>query len=157
MTRNSIPLSKLRLLSPSPQHHQHHGKSSPKIITVSHIVESVQPVTSLFALVRSSSLSSNSSTSTRSSLTKSSSSSTNLVQPTTMPSQRTSKRSLSPSTMMISLERSPQKRRRGRKSKQQLLSLAASVKIASDDDDPDDEDIEQENDRSEERRVGKEC
>ena len=78
-------------------------------------------------------------------MTKSSSSSTNLAQPTALSSQRSSKRSLSPS-ILIALERSPQKRRRARNSKQKLLSSAATVKIASDDDEPDDEDIEQEND-----------
>jgi len=86
-------------------------------------------------------MSSNSSTSTRSSVTKSSSSSTNLIPQTTISSQRTSKRSLSPS-IAIPLEKSSQKRRRAREQQQQKTPSSSSTAIIRIDDD----DIEQEND-----------
>ncbi len=96
-----------------------------------------------YFLVRSSSMSSNSSTSTRSSVIKSSSSSTNLIPQTSISSQRTSKRSLSPS-IAIPLEKSSQKRRRAREQQQQQPKSPSSssmtvIRI-------DDDDIEQEND-----------
>jgi hypothetical protein len=81
-------------------------------------------------------MSSNSSTSTRSSTT-------NLTQPTTISSQRTSKRSLSPS-IVISLDKSSQKRRRPRDQKQKLTPSPSATIIRIDDDD--ENDIEQEND-----------
>jgi len=89
-------------------------------------------------------MSSNSSTSTRSSVTKSSSSSTNLIPQTTISSQRTSKRSLSPS-IAIPLEKSSQKRRRAREQQQKTPSSSSTAIIRIDDDD-----IEQENDDEEE-------
>ncbi len=89
-------------------------------------------------------MSSNSSTSTRSSVTKSSSSSTNLTPQTTISSQRTSKRSLSPS-IAIPLEKSSQKRRRAREQQQKTPSSSSTAIIRIDDDD-----IEQENDDEEE-------
>jgi hypothetical protein len=95
----------------------------------------------LLYIVRSSSMSSNSSTSTRSSMTKSSSSSTNVTQQRIMPSQRTSKRSLSPS-IVISLERSSQKRRRPREQKPKLTASSTATIIRIDDNE---NDIEQEN------------
>ena len=88
-------------------------------------------------------MSSNSSTSTRSSTTKSSSSSTNLIQQTKIFSQRTTKRSLSPS-IVISLERTSQKRRRPREQRQNMTSPSSAAIIRIDDDD--ENDIEQEND-----------
>jgi hypothetical protein len=95
-----------------------------------------------FLLVRSLSMSSNSSTSTRSSMTKSSSSSTNVTQQSTISSQRISKRSLSP-PIAISLERPSQKRRRAREQSKKKTSSASATIIKIDDDE---NDIEQEND-----------
>jgi len=77
-------------------------------------------------------------------VTKSSSSSTNLIPQTTISSQRTSKRSLSPS-IAIPLEKSSQKRRRAREQQQKTPSSSSTAIIRIDDDD-----IEQENDDEEE-------
>jgi hypothetical protein len=88
-------------------------------------------------------MSSNSSTSTRSSVIKSSSSSTNLIPQTSISSQRTSKRSLSPS-IAIPLEKSSQKRRRAREQQPKSPSSSSTTVIRIDDDE--DDDIEQEND-----------
>ncbi|CAF0785522.1 unnamed protein product [Adineta steineri] len=103
--------------------------------------------------IRSTSLSSNSSTSTstRSSTIKSSSSSTNLTQQTIISSQRTLKRSLSPKTVK-SFERSSRKRRRSREQKEKLTSSASTAVIRIDDDD--ENDIEQENDDDEDNEDG---
>jgi hypothetical protein len=76
-------------------------------------------------------------------MTKSSLSSTNLIAPPTISSQRTSKRSLSPS-ITISLEKPSQKRRRAREQKQTIPSISSATVIRIDDDD--ENDIEQEND-----------
>jgi hypothetical protein len=102
----------------------------------------------IYLLVRSSSMSSNSSTSTRSSLIKTSLSSTSLTATSSMSSQRASKRSLSPA-VVVSIEKFPLKRRRGRgrKAKEASSSTSSTIVINNDDDDDDDEnDVEQEND-----------
>ncbi|CAF3336335.1 unnamed protein product [Rotaria socialis] len=87
------------------------------------------------------SLSSNSSTSTRSSATKLSSSSAQLTQRTTISSQRSSKRSLSPS-VAIATENFPQKRHHTRQQKQNMILSASTTVIKIDDEG---NDIEQEN------------
>ncbi|CAF2317025.1 unnamed protein product [Rotaria sp. Silwood2] len=92
--------------------------------------------------MRSSSMSSNSSTSTRSLTTKSSSSSTNLTQQATISSQRASKRSLSPS-ITISLEKPSQKRHQTRKQRQNIASSSSAIVIRIDDNE---NNMEQEND-----------
>ena len=76
-------------------------------------------------------------------MTKSSVSSTNLTAQSTVSSQRTSKRSLSP-TIAISPEKSSRKRRRTRDQKVKISSSTPATVIRIDDADADD-DIEQEN------------
>jgi hypothetical protein len=78
-------------------------------------------------------------------MTKSTSSSTNITPQPTISSQRTSKRSLSPS-IAISLEKSSQKRRRPREQKPKITSSSSSSAAVIRIDDDDENDIEQEND-----------
>jgi len=78
-------------------------------------------------------------------MTKSTSSSTNITPQPTISSQRTSKRSLSPS-IAISLEKSSQKRRRPREQKPKITSSSSSSTAVIRIDDDDENDIEQEND-----------
>jgi hypothetical protein len=75
-------------------------------------------------------------------MTKSTSSSTNIIHQPTISSQRTSKRSLSPS-IVISLDRSSQKRRRPRAQTQKVTLSSSPPTIRIDDNE---NDIEQEND-----------